>query len=93
MNMIEKEVIRLTNQLKNECSTLNFDVNDDGICSLQDGTMIWKYFASTLDINNYKNFEISNMDLFLKVYDLYKLENTTLEPVFNKFPLSVKLNS
>lgn len=34
-----------------------------------------------------------NMDLFLKVYDLYKLENTKQEPSFNQFPTSVQLKS
>lgn len=34
-----------------------------------------------------------NMDLFLKVYDLYKLENPSQEPIFNKFPTSVQLKS
>ena len=34
-----------------------------------------------------------NWNLFTKVHDLYKLENTNLEPSFNKFPISVKLNS
>ena len=32
-----------------------------------------------------------NMDLFLKVYDLFKLENTKQEPSFNQFPISVQL--
>ena len=34
-----------------------------------------------------------NWELFTKVHDLYRLENTNLEPAFNKFPTSVKLNS
>jgi hypothetical protein len=34
-----------------------------------------------------------NWELFTKVHDLYKLENTNLEPAFNKFPTTVKLNS
>ena len=34
-----------------------------------------------------------NWSLFTKVYDLFKLENNNTEPVFNKFPTSVKLNS
>lgn len=34
-----------------------------------------------------------NWELFNKIYDLFKLENTNTEPSFNKFPLSVKLNS
>ena len=34
-----------------------------------------------------------NWNLFNKIYDLYKLENTNMEPAFNRFPLSVKLNS
>ena len=32
-----------------------------------------------------------NMELFLKVYDLYKLENPNQEPSFNQFPTSVQL--
>jgi hypothetical protein len=47
---------RLTTDLKNVCSYINFDVNDDGISNIQDGTLIWKYFANCLDINNYKNY-------------------------------------
>lgn len=47
---------RLTNELRNVCSYINFDVNDDGISNIQDGTLIWKYFANTLSINNYKNY-------------------------------------
>jgi hypothetical protein len=34
-----------------------------------------------------------NWELFTKVYDLYKLENPNDGPSFNKFPISVKLNS
>lgn len=34
-----------------------------------------------------------NWDLFSKVYDLYKLENTRQEPIFNKFPTSVQLKA
>ena len=34
-----------------------------------------------------------NWNLFTKVYDLYKLENPDAEPMFNKFPMSVKLKS
>ena len=34
-----------------------------------------------------------NWELFTKVHDLYRLENTNLEPAFNKFPTTVKLNS
>ena len=34
-----------------------------------------------------------NWDLFSKVYDLYKLENTKQEPTFNKFPTSVQLKA
>ena len=34
-----------------------------------------------------------NWELFNKVYDLYKLENTKQEPTFNKFPTSVQLKS
>lgn len=34
-----------------------------------------------------------NWDLFTKIYDIYKLENTNHEPSFNKFPTTVKLNS
>ena len=32
-----------------------------------------------------------NWNLFNKIYDLFKLENTNTEPSFNRFPLSVKL--
>jgi hypothetical protein len=32
-----------------------------------------------------------NWDLFTKVHDLYKLENQYSEPMFNKFPTTVKL--
>ena len=34
-----------------------------------------------------------NWSLFTKVYDLFKLENNNTEPSFNKFPISIKLNS
>jgi len=34
-----------------------------------------------------------NWELFNKVYDLYKLENTKQEPTFNKFPTSVQLKA
>jgi hypothetical protein len=34
-----------------------------------------------------------NWNLFTKIYDIYKLENTNHEPSFNKFPTTVKLNS
>jgi hypothetical protein len=47
---------RLTQELKNQCSTLNFDVNEDGIVNVQDGTSIWKYFIQDLTINNYQDY-------------------------------------
>jgi hypothetical protein len=47
---------RLTQELKNQCSTLNFDVNEDGIVNAQDGTSIWKYFIQDLTINNYQDY-------------------------------------
>lgn len=47
---------RLTSDLKEKCSYLNCDVNDDGIANVQDGTLIWKYFANTLTTNNYRDY-------------------------------------
>lgn len=47
---------RLTQDLKNKCAALNFDVNGDGIVSVQDGTSIWKYFIQELTINNYQDY-------------------------------------
>lgn len=47
---------RLTEDLKEKCSYLNCDVNDDGIANIQDGTLIWKYFANTLTPNNFKDY-------------------------------------
>jgi len=44
----------------------------------------WEIYVSPRSIEE-------NWVLFDKVYDLYKLENQTQEPLFNKFPLSVKL--
>jgi hypothetical protein len=34
-----------------------------------------------------------NWNLFTKIYDIYKLENTHNKPSFNQFPISVKLKS
>lgn len=47
---------RLTQDLKNQCSTINFDVNDDGITNSQDAAIIWKYFINDLSIKNYQNY-------------------------------------
>lgn len=47
---------RLTSVLNEKCSYLNCDVNDDGIANIQDGTLIWKYFANTLTPNNFKDY-------------------------------------
>lgn len=49
-------VNRLTQDIKHACSTINFDVNDDGITNSQDASMIWKYFINDLTINNYQNY-------------------------------------
>lgn len=49
-------VNRLTQDIKHTCSTINFDVNDDGITNSQDASMIWKYFINDLTINNYQNY-------------------------------------
>ena len=46
----------------------------------------WEVYESSRPIEE-------NWSLFTKVYDLFKLENNNTEPVFNKFPTSVKLNS
>lgn len=47
---------RLTPELKEKCSYLDCDVNNDGVANIQDGTLIWKYFANTLTANNFSNF-------------------------------------
>lgn len=47
---------RLTDDLKCKLATKDFDVNKDGCVNIQDGTIIWKYFANTLTYNNYKNY-------------------------------------
>lgn len=47
---------RLTEALKYKCSTLDFDVNGDGIANSQDGSAIWKYFIQDFTINNYQNY-------------------------------------
>ena len=47
---------RLTEALKYKCSTLDFDVNADGIANTQDGSAIWKYFIQDFTINNYQNY-------------------------------------
>lgn len=47
---------RLTEQLKYVLATKDFDVNKDGTVSIQDGTMIWKYFSGQLNYTNYKNY-------------------------------------
>jgi len=47
---------RLTQDLKEKCSRLNCDVNSDSIANVQDGTLIWKYFANTLTPNNFKDY-------------------------------------
>ena len=44
----------------------------------------WEVYVSSRPIEE-------NWDLFTKIHDLYKLENTNLEPAFNKFPTTVKL--
>jgi hypothetical protein len=47
---------RLTEALKVKCSSLDFDVNGDGIANSQDGSAIWKYFIQDFTINNYQNY-------------------------------------
>lgn len=47
---------KLTDQIKCECATKDFDVNKDGTVTIQDGTMLWKYFINDLTYNNYKNY-------------------------------------
>lgn len=47
---------RLTPDLNNKCGNLNFDINDDGAVTYQDGTAIWKYFIQELTINNYQDY-------------------------------------
>ena len=46
----------------------------------------WEIVTSSRSIDE-------NWNLFTKVYDLFKLENPDAEPMFNKFPMSVKLKS
>lgn len=48
--------VKLTDELKCQLSNLNFDVNGDGTVNSLDGTLIWKYFAGTLNSNNYRNY-------------------------------------
>lgn len=47
---------RLTNEIKNKCQKLDFDVNGDGIVNLQDASIIWKYFIYTFTNNNYTDY-------------------------------------
>jgi len=46
----------------------------------------WEIYESPRSIDE-------NWVLFNKIYDLFKLENTNTEPSFNRFPLSIQLNS
>ena len=47
---------RLTDELKNRCNSLNLDINGDGVATIQDGILLWKYFIQRLTINNYDNY-------------------------------------
>jgi len=47
---------KLTETIKCECAKKDFDVNKDGTVTIQDGTLIWKYFINDLTYNNYKNY-------------------------------------
>jgi len=44
----------------------------------------WEVYESPRTIDE-------NMELFLKIYDLYKLENPNDKPSTNEFPTSVQL--
>jgi len=45
----------------------------------------WELYESPRDIDH-------NFNLFLNIYELFKLENPYDKPIFNKYPTSVKLN-
>lgn len=47
---------RLTDKLTCELTNLSFDVNGDGTTNILDGYLIWKYFAGTLSVKNFKNY-------------------------------------
>jgi hypothetical protein len=47
---------KLNNDIKCLCMTKDFDVNRDGIVTIQDATAIWKYFIEELTYKNYKNY-------------------------------------
>lgn len=47
---------KLTDVVKCKCATKDFDINKDGTVTIQDGTLIWKYFISGLSYTNYKNY-------------------------------------
>jgi len=47
---------KLTDDIKCICATKDFDANKDGVVSIQDGSIIWKYFINDLTYNNYKNY-------------------------------------
>lgn len=46
---------KLTNTLKEKISNIDCDVNNDGIANIQDGILIWQYFANTLTQNNFSD--------------------------------------
>jgi hypothetical protein len=47
---------KLTDDLKCLLSTKDFDVNDDGMVSILDGILLWKYFIGLLTIKNYQQY-------------------------------------
>lgn len=47
---------KLTENLKYLLSSKDFDINKDGVVSIQDGNILWKYFIDGLNYNNYKNY-------------------------------------
>lgn len=55
-SIYDYESNKLNAELIGKCQNINFDINNDGIVTSQDGTVIWKYFISQLTPSNYKDY-------------------------------------
>lgn len=90
---------KLTDDLKCLLSTKDFDINDDGMVSILDGILLWKYFIGLLTIKNYQQYITANSkrtvyDDIIKFIDekTGKLIDSKTKPEFFQYSYSSSLD-
>lgn len=94
------ETSKLNKELVCKLSTLDFDVNNDGLTDYLDAFLIWNYFIENLSIKNYQEYlsqlsKRTNFDEILKFLDIKtgKLNIPTVKDDFLNYNYNSSIDS